>query len=61
LNLLFVGDVIGSPGRRAVQRLLPGLVDRHQVDYTVVNVENAAGGFGVTPDVIGELAHLPID
>src|SRR5581483_5484888 len=59
--VLFVGDVIGSPGRRAVQRLLPGLVDQHRVDFTIVNVENAAGGFGVTPDVMAELDHLPID
>ncbi|HEY4589390.1 MAG TPA: YmdB family metallophosphoesterase, partial [Thermoanaerobaculia bacterium] len=54
--VLFVGDVIGSPGRRAVQRQLPGLVHRHRVDYTIVNVENAAGGFGITPDVLAELA-----
>jgi 2',3'-cyclic-nucleotide 2'-phosphodiesterase len=60
LKLLFVGDVIGKPGRQAVQRLLPGLVDRHRVDYVVVNVENAAGGFGVTPEVLQEFAELPI-
>ena len=59
--LLFVGDVIGKPGRRAVQRLLPRLVDRHRVDYVVVNVENAAGGFGVNAEVLDELAGLPID
>ena len=59
--VLFVGDVVGSPGRRAVQRQLPGLVERHQVDYTIVNIENAAGGFGITPEVIAELDGLPID
>ncbi len=52
MKLLFVGDVVGKPGRRAlVQSLLPRLVDHHRVDYMVVNVENAAGGFGVTPEV----------
>ncbi len=61
MKLLFVGDVIGKPGRRAVQGQLTRLVDHHRADYVVVNVENSAGGFGVTPDVLGELAHLPID
>jgi metallophosphoesterase (TIGR00282 family) len=60
VKVLFVGDVIGKPGRRAVTRLLPRLVDEHQADYVIVNVENAAGGFGVTPDVLAELAELPI-
>jgi hypothetical protein len=61
LKLLFVGDVVGKPGRRAVQELLPRLVDRHNADYVVINVENLAGGFGVTPEVLAELADLPID
>ena len=61
MKLLFVGDVIGKPGRRAVQSLLSRLVDQHRADYVVVNVENSAGGFGVTPDVLAELKHLPID
>ncbi len=61
MRLLFVGDVIGKPGRQAVQRLLPGLVDRLRADYVVVNVENLAGGFGVTPEVLAELNDLPID
>ena len=61
MKLLFVGDVIGKPGRRALQHLLPRLVDHHRVDYVVVNVENSAGGFGVTPDVLREIAELPID
>jgi metallophosphoesterase (TIGR00282 family) len=61
MKLLFVGDVIGKPGRRALQNLLPRLVDRHMADYVVVNVENSAGGFGVTPEVLAEIADLPID
>lgn len=59
--LLFVGDVMGKPGRRAVRNLLPRLVDRHRADYVVVNVENSAGGFGVTPEVLKEISDLPID
>ncbi len=61
MKLLFVGDVIGKPGRRALRNLLPRLVDRHKADYVVVNVENSAGGFGVTPDVLREIEDLPID
>ncbi|MEA2603094.1 MAG: 2,3-cyclic-nucleotide 2-phosphodiesterase [Acidobacteriota bacterium] len=61
MKILFVGDVIGKPGRRALQSLLPRLVDHHRADYVVVNVENSAGGFGVTPDVLAEIANLPID
>ena len=61
MKILFVGDVIGKPGRRAVRDLLPGLVDEHRVDFTIVNVENAAGGFGITQGVFDELAELPID
>jgi metallophosphoesterase (TIGR00282 family) len=60
MRLLFVGDVVGKPGRRALAERLPGLIDERRADYVVVNVENAAGGFGVTPDVLAELAALPI-
>jgi metallophosphoesterase (TIGR00282 family) len=61
MRLLFVGDVIGKPGRRALSALLPRLVDQHRADYVVVNVENSAGGFGVNPEVLAEIADLPID
>ncbi len=61
MKLLFVGDVIGKPGRRVLSRLLTQLIDRHAIDFTVVNVENSAGGFGITPEVIEELSRLPID
>ena len=60
MRLLFVGDVVGKPGRRALLRQLPRLVDEERADYVIVNVENMAGGFGVTPDVLDELAELPI-
>ena len=61
VKILFVGDVIGRPGRRTLQRRLHGLIDEHGVDYVIVNVENSAGGIGVTPDVLRELEALPID
>ena len=61
MRLLFVGDVVGKPGRRALMELLPRLIDEHRVDYTVVNIENAAGGFGVNADILEQFEELPID
>ena len=61
MNLLFVGDVVGSPGRRALQEALLPLIDKRRIDFTVVNVENAAGGFGMTLELWEELSRLPID
>ena len=61
VRILFVGDLVGKPGRRALQRLLPKLKTERRLDYVVVNVENAAGGFGVTPALICELDALEID
>lgn len=51
MNVLMVGDVFGEPGRAAVAKLLPKLREEHAIDFTVVNVENAAGGFGVSPQM----------
>jgi metallophosphoesterase (TIGR00282 family) len=48
VRILFVGDVVGSPGRRALETLLPRLRERHRPDFVVVNGENSAGGVGVT-------------
>jgi 2',3'-cyclic-nucleotide 2'-phosphodiesterase len=61
MKLLFVGDVVGKPGRRVLAAELPRLIDRHNVDYTIVNIENSAGGSGVTEKVFAELEQLPID
>jgi len=51
VNILMVGDIFGEPGRTALARLLPGLRQQHAIDFCVVNVENAAAGFGVTPAI----------
>jgi hypothetical protein len=61
INLLFVGDVIGNPGRRALHEALEKTIDRKRIDFTIVNVENAAGGFGLTRDIYDDLKKLPID
>ena len=61
MNLLFVGDVVGSPGRRALADAGNGVIDRHRIDFTIVNIENAAGGFGLTMDLFEEMSRMPID
>lgn len=61
LNILFIGDIVGRPGRHLVRDALPHLVARHVVDLTVANAENAAAGFGLTPDVVAELFDIGID
>ena len=61
MNLLFIGDVVGSPGRRALDSALLGAIDRHRIDFTIVNIENAAGGFGLTLELFDALSKMPID
>lgn len=61
MNILFIGDIVGRPGRLIVREALPSLVDLHLIDLVVANVENAAAGFGITPDVVSELLDLGID
>jgi len=61
MNILFIGDIVGGPGRRAVEELLPRLVDRYLIDLVVANGENAAGGIGITPAVADQLLGLGID
>lgn len=51
LNILLIGDIFGEPGRRATLHLLPRLRAEHELDLVIANVENAAGGFGVTPAI----------
>ena len=61
MKVLFIGDIVGSPGRRAVKVLLPGIVGNYGVDIVIANCENAAGGFGVTRKIVDELYHDEID
>ncbi|MBN1547311.1 MAG: TIGR00282 family metallophosphoesterase [Syntrophaceae bacterium] len=61
MKILFIGDIVGKPGRRAVRELLPGLVKDHDVDFVIANCENAASGFGVTKDIVDELFRYDID
>lgn len=61
MRILFIGDIVGRSGRRAVAALLPGLVESLGVDFTIANGENAAGGIGITPRIGDELLGLGID
>ncbi len=58
MNILFVGDVFGSPGRHIVREHLPHVLETHAVDLLVINGENSAGGFGITPSIAEELFDL---
>jgi len=61
INILYIGDVVGQPGRKALHQKLNHVVDREKIDFTIVNIENAAGGFGLTREIYDELKKLPID
>lgn len=60
VKILFIGDIIGKPGRQALSRELDRLVDRHSVDLVIVNGENAAGGFGLTLETAKELFDMGV-
>jgi metallophosphoesterase (TIGR00282 family) len=60
-TILFVGDLVGGPGRRALLGLLPALRERHAPTFVVVNGENSAGGLGITPKIADELFAAGID
>ncbi len=60
MRVLYIGDVVGQPGRRALHQKLEPVIGREHVDFTIVNIENAAGGFGVTEAIMEELSDLPI-
>jgi metallophosphoesterase (TIGR00282 family) len=61
LTILFIGDIFGRPGRDLVRDGLATLVERHAVDLVIANVENAAGGFGITREIGDELIERGVD
>jgi metallophosphoesterase (TIGR00282 family) len=61
LNILFVGDIFGSAGRRIVHEHIGHVREANNVELTIMNVENAAGGFGITPGIADELFDLGVD
>ncbi|NLP44927.1 MAG: TIGR00282 family metallophosphoesterase, partial [Peptococcaceae bacterium] len=59
--ILFIGDVVGKPGREAIKSFLPGLKQEYSLDLVIANGENAAGGRGITKEVANELFDYGID
>ena len=61
MRILFIGDIVGRPGRQLVRLGLSAIVSRHEVDFVVANAENAAAGFGITREIGDELLDLGVD
>jgi len=61
LQILFIADIVGGPGRKVVASILPQLIKKHKVDFCIANGENAAGGFGLTLEIAEELFALGVD
>lgn len=61
MKLLFIGDIIGKPGRELVRKGLRALVDAHDIDLVIANVENAAAGFGITKDIGDAMLEYGVD
>jgi len=61
MNILFIGDIVGSPGREATKLLLPELKKEYRLDFVIANAENAAGGSGITQRVAEEIFDSGVD
>lgn len=61
MQILFVADIVGGPGRKVVSSVLPLLLKKHNIDFCIANGENAAGGYGLTTEIADELFGLGVD
>ena len=61
MNILVIGDIVGNPGRAIMKKALPGVLRKYDVEYCIANVENAAGGFGVTREICDEIMAMGVD
>nr|MBU1327648.1 TIGR00282 family metallophosphoesterase [Candidatus Omnitrophota bacterium] len=61
MRILLIGDIVGSPGREAVKKIVPGLRRERDIDFVIANAENVAGGSGLTPETVDELFQNKID
>jgi metallophosphoesterase (TIGR00282 family) len=61
MRILFIGDIVGRPGRQLLKTGLAALVSRHETDLVIANAENAAAGFGITREIGDELLDLGVD
>ena len=61
LRVLVVGDIVGKPGRQALSEVLPSMIGRGEIDFCIVNGENAAGGAGITPNIADKIFSAGAD
>ena len=61
MRILFIGDIVGRPGRELIRQGLAGLVDHHSIDLVIANAENAAAGFGITREIGDQLLDWGVD
>jgi len=61
MRVLFIGDIVGSPGRQIVHDRLADIVAQRQIDLVIANGENSASGFGITPRLADELLQTGIE
>lgn len=61
MRILFIGDIVGKPGRQAISGLLKKVVGDHEIEFTIANGENAAGGMGITPTIAIEILDQGVD
>ena len=61
MNILFVGDIFGKPGREVARRAIPAIVEQRSIDFVIANVENSASGFGVTGDIAETILAYGVD
>jgi hypothetical protein len=61
MRVFFIGDIFGKPGRKLIYERLHGLLQEYRIDFCVANIENAAAGFGITPQIADELLNAEID
>lgn len=61
MKILAIGDIIGKPGRRAIQQFLPGLLSKYSIDFVIANGENSAHGIGITKNTARELVDYGVD
>ena len=61
MRIIFLGDIVGRAAREKLSEKLPSLIKDYSVDFTIVNGENSAGGFGITEDICRDLYSSGVD
>lgn len=61
VNILFIADIVGKPGRWAVSQILPQLKEKFEIDFTIANIENVAGGYGLTKEIAQKIYSYGVD